>query len=152
MGKVWFSVRVVYDKVQPNGSRKKEKEVYLVDAMSFTEAERRVTQELKPYISGSYKTTAMKLENVREIFNSNMEDGRWYKANVAFISLNEKTYKAKKTTHVMLVFADSTDNALKRLHEGLKGTMADYEVKQIMQTSYKDLLLYDLENVTDETR
>lgn len=152
MKKTWFQVRVVYNKVQPNGSKKKQKEVYLVDALSFTEAEKRVTEELKPFIEGEFKVTAMKLENIQEIFNSDMEDGYWYKANVSFSSIDEKTAKEKKSTCVMLVYADSTDNALKKMHEGMKGTMSDYEVRQVMKTAYVDLFFYELDKETDETR
>lgn len=152
MKQTWFQVKVAYDKLQQNGSKNRQKEVYLVDALSFTEAEKRVTEELKPFIEGEFKVTAMKLENIQEIFNSDMEDGYWYKANVSFSSIDEKTAKEKKSTSVMLVYSDSTDNALKRLHEGMKGSLSDYEVKQLTKTAYVDLFFYELDQETEETR
>lgn len=152
MKKTWFQVRVVYDKVQPNGSKKKQKEVYLVDALSFTDAEKRVTEELKPFMEGEFKVTAMKLENIQEIFNTDIEDGKWYKATINMITLDERTSKEKKAPRNILVYANSTDDALKRLHAGMKGTLVDYQVKQVLETSYLDVYFYDLEHQTDENR
>lgn len=153
MKQTWFSVKVVYDKTQPNGTKKKQKESYLVDALSFTEAEARVTNELAPYIDGDFKVTAMKLENISEVFNNNLlPDGYWFKANVAYISLDEKSGKEKETTSVKLILAANTDDALAHLHDRMKGTLSEYKVKQLMQTAYVDLFFYSLDSQTDENR
>lgn len=148
----WFQVRIVADKTQPNGQKKKEKEMYLVDALSFTEAEKRIIDEVAPYTTGDFKVTAMKLENIQELFNCELEDGKWYKVTVNLITIDEKSMKEKKTPRNILVFALSTDDALRRIHDGMKGTMADYQVKQVLETSYIDVFFYNLEKETDETR
>lgn len=152
MKQTWFSVKVVYDKTQPNGGNKKQKESYLVDALSFTEAEARVTNELAPFVTGDFKVTAMKLENISEVFNCDLPEGDWYKANVAFVSIDEKAEKEKETTFVVMVLAANTDDALARIHERMRGTMSDYKVKQLIQTAYVDLFFYSLESQTDENR
>lgn len=152
MGNCWFQVRIVCDKVSESGQKKKEKELYLVDALSFTEAEKRIVDEIAPFVSGEFKVTAMKLENIQEIFNTDIEDGKWYKATINLITLDERTHKEKKTPRNILVYESSTDAALKRLHAGMKGTLVDYQVKQVLETSYLDVYFYDLEHQTDENR
>ena len=56
-----------------------------MDALSFTEAEKRIVDEVAPFVSGEFKVTAMKLENIQEIFNTDIEDGKWYKATINLI-------------------------------------------------------------------
>ena len=149
----WFSVRVMYDKVDEQGKDVKAKEVYLIDALSFTEAEARAIGELTPYISGEMRVTAMKIEDIAEIFNTEDESAdRWYRVKAVFIQLNEKTLKQQKRAQISLVKGKSTEDATNRFHEGMKGTMADYEIHTVSETQFMDVFFYDLEKVNDETR
>ena len=149
----WFSVRVQYDKVDERGKSVKAKEVYLIDALSFTEAEARAICELAPYISGEMRVTAMKIEDIAEIFNTEDESAdRWYRVKAVFIQLNEKTLKQQKRAQISLVKGESTEDATKRFHEGMKGTMADYEIHTVSETQFMDVFFYDLDKQTDETR
>lgn len=148
----WFSVRVVYDAKNEKGMSVKRKEMYLIDALSFTEAEARVIGEVTPYTDGELRVTAMKLENIAEIFNSDIEDGKWYRIKVQFASLDEKSGKERKDAHIYLVIGNSTEDATKRMHERMKGTLADYTVHTVSETQYMDVFFYDLEQVKDETR
>ena len=149
----WFSVRVQYDKVDEQGKNVKAKEVYLIDALSFTEAEARAIGELTPYISGEMRVTAMKIEDIAEIFNTEDESAdRWYRVKAVFIQLNEKTLKQQKRAQISLVKGETTEDATKRFHEGMKGTMADYEIHTVSETQFMDVFFYDLEKVNDETR
>ena len=149
----WFSVRVQYDKVDERGKSVKAKEVYLIDALSFTEAEARAIGELAPYISGEMRVTAMKIEDIAEIFNTEDEAAdRWYRVKAVFIQLNEKTLKQQKSAQISLVKGKSTEDATNRFHEGMKGTMADYEIHTVSETQFMDVFFYDLEKPNDETR
>lgn len=149
----WFSVRVMYDKVDEQGKDVKAKEVYLIDALSFTEAEARAIGELTPYISGEMRVTAMKIEDIAEIFNTDDEAAdRWYRVKAVFIQLDEKTLKQKKRAQISLVKGKSTEDATNRFHEGMKGTMADYEIHTVSETQFVDVFFYDLDKQTDETR
>lgn len=149
----WFSVRVQYDKVDEQGKSVKAKEVYLIDALSFTEAEARAIGELAPYISGEMRVTAMKIEDIAEIFNTEDEAAdRWYRVKAVFIQLNEKTLKQQKRAQISLVKGETTEDATKRFHEGMKGTMADYEIHKVSETQFMDVFFYDLEKPTDDTR
>ena len=148
----WFSVRVMYDKVDEQGKNVKAKEVYLIDALSFTEAEARAIGELTPYISVEMRVTAMKIEDIAEIFNDDIQDGKWYRVKVMYITIDEKTGKAKKESHSFLVIGHSTEDASQRLHVRMKGTMVDYEIHTVSETQFMDVFFYSMENENDETR
>lgn len=133
--------------------QKKVTEKYLVDAMSFTEAEARIIEEMAPYISGELKVTAMKIANLSEVFASNMvEDEKWYKLKVAFITLDEKSGKEKKKYSNVLVQSRSTNDAEKDLHEFMKGTLSTYEIAEVVETKVMDVFFYTEELETEETR
>ena len=135
------------------GKSVKAKEVYLIDALSFTEAEARAIGELAPYISGEMRVTAMKIEDIAEIFNTEDESAdRWYRVKAVFIQLNEKTLKQQKRAQISLVKGESTEDATKRFHEGMKGTMADYEIHTVSETQFVDVFFYALDKPTDDTR
>lgn len=149
----WFSVRVMYEKLHENGMKKKVKELFLIDAMSFTEAEARAIGEMMPFTESELKVTAMKMEDIAEIFNQEDEEAdKWYRVKVAFTSLDEKSGKEKKVHQTCIVKGRSTEDATKRLHEGMKGSMADYEIHTVSETQYMDVFFYSLDKVSDETR
>lgn len=149
----WFSVRVVYDKMHANGVTKKAKEQYLVDALSFTEAEARTIGEMSAFAETGLRVTAMKMEDIAEIFNQEDEKAdKWYRVKVAFTSLDEKSGKEKKVHQTCIVKASSTEDATKRLHEGMKGSLADYKIHTVSETEYMDVFFYVMDKVTDETR
>lgn len=134
----WFECKVRYDKMQENGSVKKVNELYLVDALSFTEAEARIIEERTPYISGDFSVSAVKRSRITEIFYDETGD-RWYLSKLAFITLDEKSGAEKRTVSQILVQASNFRNALDNVVEGMKGTMADYEIDSIADTQILDV-------------
>jgi hypothetical protein len=134
----WFECKVRYDKMQDNGAIKKVTEPYLVDALSFTEAESRIIEELTPYISGDFSVSAVKRTKISEIFYDENGD-RWYLVKVAFVTVDEKTAAEKKTSTLILVQASDFKGAYDNFVEGMKGTMADYEVQSITETLLIDV-------------
>ena len=134
----WFECKVRYDKIQENGSVKKVTEPYLVDALSFTEAEARIIEEQPPFISGEFSVSAVKRTKIGEIFWDETGD-RWFLVKVAFITLDEKTAQEKKTTSLVLVQATTFREAFDNFLEGMKGTAADYEIQQISETPLMDV-------------
>lgn len=137
----WYECRVKFEKVIENGAQKKVTEAYLVDAMSFTEAENRIIEEMKPYITGEFEVTAVKKEKLADVF-TNADGDRWYKAKVIFIALDEKSGVEKKTSQNMLVQAKDFQTALNNLNEGMKGTMSDWEVNAIAETTLMDVFFF----------
>lgn len=135
---IWFETKVKYDKMQENGAVKKVNEPYLVDALSFTEAEARIIEEMTPYISGEFTISAVKKTKISEIFWDNASD-RYYMVKVNFITLDEKTAVEKKSSSFILVQAPDFAQALKAFENGMKGTMADYEIASITETPLLDV-------------
>ena len=134
----WYECKVRYEKLQENGAVKKVNEPYLVDALSFTEAEARITEEQRPFISGEFTVSAIKPTKIAEIFWDETGD-RWYMVKVAFITIDEKTAAEKRSTSLILVQAANFKHALANFEEGMKGTMADYEIVQISETPLMDV-------------
>lgn len=136
----YIEAKVRYEKTLDNGMQKKVTEPYLVDAMSFTEAEKRTAEEIAPYISGDFSVSAVKKSNISEIFFSEeTADDKFYKVKVNFISINEKTLKEKKTASYMLVQAGTFQKALKNFEKNMNGTMADYQIASISETKIMDV-------------
>lgn len=139
----WFECKVKYDKIQENGSVKKVNEPYLVDALSFTEAEARIIEECTPYISGEFSISAVKKTKISEIFWDETGD-RYYMVKVMFITIDEKTAVEKKSASFILVQASDFKGALDNFMAGMKGTMADFEIASITETALMDVFPIDL--------
>ena len=97
----WFECKVSYEKMLENGMQKKVTEPYLVDALSFTEAESRIIEEIRPYITGEFTVTDIKRARISELFFNENGD-RYYKFKIYFITLDEKSGAEKKTAAQML--------------------------------------------------
>lgn len=135
---LWFECKVRYDKMQENGTVKKVNEPYLVDALTFTEAEARIIDEMKPYISGEYSISSEKKTKISEIFFNEGGD-RYYLVKVNFITLDEVSGVEKKSTTQILVQAVDFEGAVANFNEGMKGTMADYEIASVSETMIMDV-------------
>ena len=136
----WFECKVRYEKTMENGMNKKVTEPYLVDALSFTEAEARIIEEVSPYISGEFTIADIKRANYTELFFCEEESAdRWFKCKLTFISLDEKSGAEKKTSSNVLVQAADLRDAVKKLDEGMKGSMMDYVISSMAETAIMDV-------------
>lgn len=134
----WFECKVSFDRTGEDGMLKKVTEPYLVDAMSFTEAESRIVEEITPFVSGELTVAHIKRAKIAELFPSEAGD-KWYRCKVNFISFDEKKQMEKRLPQVMMVQASDFKHALENLLEGLKGTLADYEIATITETAIMDV-------------
>lgn len=141
----WFECKVSYEKVLENGIQKKVTEPYLVDALSFTEAEARIIEEIKPYISGEFTISDIKRAKYNELFFNDNGD-RFYKAKVMFISLDEKSGTEKKTAAQMLAQASSLKETLAVVEKGMANTLADYNSVSLTETPIMDVFPYSEES------
>lgn len=140
----WFECKVKYDKtMQDTGAVKTVTEPYMVDALSFTEAEARITKEMQPYISGEFTVSAVRRVNISDIFYHDGGD-RWYKVKTNFITIDEKTAVEKRTASFQLVQASNFKEALDVFLESMSDTMADYEIASITETMLMDVYSADL--------
>ena len=145
----WFECKVKYDKMMENGMQKKVSEPYLIDALSFTEAEARIIKEITPYISGEFEVANIKKANYSEIFFDDTAD-KWFKCKVNFITLDEKSGTEKRTASYMLVQAVDLPQALEHLLNGMKGTLADSEVASISETALIEVYKYTADDEGDQ--
>ena len=134
----FIETKIRYDKVMENGAVKKVTELFLVDALSFTEAEARIIEEQTPYISGDFSVSAVKKSNIAEIFHSWNGD-KWFKCKIHYIVLNEKSGAESKKASYILVRAYDLEDALDCLEAEMKGTMADFEIAAISETEIMDV-------------
>ena len=146
----WIEVKARYHKMMDNGSVNKVTEPYLVDALSCTEAEAIVTEELRPVIGGGgeFRISSVVTTKISEIFWSVTGD-RFYKVKVNFITLDEKTGAEKRSASYILVQASSFKEAYDNFIDGMKGTMADYEIEAINETKLVDVYRANLSAQTD---
>lgn len=135
---MWVEVKARYEKMMENGVVKNVTEPYLADALSCTEAEARVTEELQPYINGDFRISSVVTTKISEIFWDESGD-RFYKVKINFITLDEKTATEKKSASYILVQASSFKEACDNFLEGMKGTLADYEIESVAETKIMDV-------------
>lgn len=139
----WYETKIRYAKMQEDGTQKEVTEQYVVDALSFTEAESDILEQMKVFISGDYKITDIKPAKYHEIFfTDNDADDKWYKAKLQFITIDEKTEKEKRSTVLYLVQAGSLQKAVKNVDEFMGETMIDYTIQSIQETKFLDVF-YD---------
>ena len=126
-----------YEKTLENGKVKKVTERFLVDALSCTEAEARTIEELTPYVSGDFEVTANKKVKIAEVMGDTT-CGRFWLCKVVFITIDERSGVEKRTISQVLVGAPDFANAVEEFNEGMKSTMADFEIVSLTETPIKE--------------
>lgn len=137
----WFECTAKYSKMDENGREKKVSETYLLDAVSFTEAESRIYKELSVMVSGEFSVTRISRTNLSEIITSDTGD-RWYKAKVTFITFDEENGKEKRVSQFVLVYADTVKNAFDKVMDAMQGMMADFEISGITESPIVEVYPY----------
>jgi hypothetical protein len=138
----WFECKVKYVKTLETGIQKNVSESFLVDALSFTEAESRIIEEIRPFVSGEFTVSAIKRANYSEVYFDNTGD-RWFRCRVSFITIDEKTGVEKQTPTNILVQATEHAQAVENLNLCMKGTMADWRITAVNETSLLDVYRYE---------
>ena len=140
---MWFECKIRYEKIMEDGTPKKVNEVYVIDALSFSEAEERIMEEMSSYISGEIELVDVKIAPYREIFfaDNNLTD-RWFKAKVVYITIDERTQREKRMPVMVLVNAGNINSAIKNTDEVMGGTMIDYAIIAIQETKIFDVFEY----------
>ena len=147
----WFECKIRYEKTMEDGLQKKVTENYVIDALSFTEAEQRIMEEMSAYISGEFDIADIKKASYKEIFfcDDDLAD-RWYKAKLQFITIDEKTEKEKRANVYYLVNAGTLNAAVKNIDEVMGGTMIDYAIASIAETTIMDVFEYKKKAADDK--
>lgn len=136
----WFEVKVSYDKVMEDGNEKKAIETYVVEALSFTEAEAIIIREMQEYISGDFSVMNINPMKFKEVvFDDREPTVYYYKAKLMFITFDEKTEKEKRTPVYYLVQATSFDNCKNTIRQLMGSTMIDYQIASVSETNIMDV-------------
>ena len=148
---IWFECKIAYEKVMEDGLQKKVSESYVVDALSFTEAEKRIMEEMSSYISGEFTIKDIKIAPYKEIFFSDEEMAdRWYKAKLEFITIDEKTEKEKRSAVNYLVQAGTLKGAVNNIESVMGTTMIDYVIASVSESTLMDVFEYGKQPVQND--
>ena len=139
----WFECKIRYEKTMEDGLPKKVSEGYVVDALSFSEAEERIMEEMLPYNLVDIEIVDVKIAPYREIFfaDDNLAD-QWFKAKLSFITIDERSNKEKRTSVMYLVNAGNISSAINNIDKVMSGTMIDYVTTSISATKIFDVFEY----------
>lgn len=140
----WFECKVRYEKTQEDGNDKLVNELYVVDALSFTEAEASIIDNMSVYVSSEFKVANINPANYNEIFFSDIDDDDlWFKARLAFITIDDKKDKEKRTYVNYLIQAKCIERAKRYVDEVMGKTMIDYELKSLSETKIFDVFEHE---------
>lgn len=144
----WFECKVAHNKVMENGLEKKVTESYIIEALSFTEAEARLIEYIRPFINGEFLVTAVGRKKYSEVFyNDSDAADLWFHAKLMFVTLDERTGAEKKTACFALVQAADIREAIKHLDAQMRGTLCDYVIAEMKETTIVDVIPYKAEEV-----
>lgn len=138
----WFEVKIKMEETAESGKVVKVKKGFIIDALSFTECEARITEEMEPFISGEFQIVSIKRLKINEMFENENGD-KWYSSKVYFISLDEEKGVERQQGVIMYVQANDIKEAEAGIVEGMKGSMADYRIGKIVETDIEDIFKYE---------
>jgi len=141
MSVTWYECKVKYRKTHETGEQKVTTESYLLDAISYTEAEARINEEMGAYTSEEFKITNIKVANLSEVHPFENSD-RWFKSKVSLIALDEESGKERKTNLYFLIQANDIKEAFDNTNTALKGTTGDYTIPAITESPILDVFPY----------
>lgn len=136
----WFECNVSIERATDEGMQKKVNEIYVVDALSFGEAEEEVIAQTTPMATGELAVKNINPAAYGEVFFSDAPaDDRWYKAKVTFITVDEKTAKEKRTSATYLVQAATFTGAVKNVEDVMGSSMMDWVIANVAETKIMDV-------------
>ena len=146
----WYECRVRYEKTDArSGKTKKVTEPYLIDAITFSEAEERVYKALEPQISGEFTVKGISKSPITEVFNYPSGD-RWFKARVSWLDIAPDSGRELKVSQYMLVLADNAREAYDRVHESLREMIVPFTVSSVGESPIMDIFPYDLAEAAEK--
>ena len=140
----FFECKVKYMKTMENGLEKPVTEAYLVDALSYTEAESRFLEKIHPFMFDTFEVDSITRVKINDIFFNEKESAdKWYKCKLSFIALDEKSGAEKRSNAFFFVQASDLREAIKYLDEQMKGTIGDWEIIAVQETLIMDVYPYE---------
>lgn len=139
-----FEIKTTYERAGEKGLNTKVNEVFLMTDYTFKAAEERITEELAPQVTGEFNISKIEVKNYSEIINTEDESAdRWFKCKITMVTIDEVSAKEKKSSFVILVKAESVDDAIKRTHKFMEGSVCDYEIALVTESPIVDIFGYE---------
>ncbi|WP_177761675.1 DUF4494 domain-containing protein [Flavobacterium sp. I3-2] len=138
MSAIWYECKVKYRKLDENGVQKVVSEPYLVDALSFTEAESRINTEMAAFVSEEFKIVNIKVANFAEIHHFENSD-RWFKSKVSLLAYDEESGKERKTSFYLLIQANDVKEAFDNTMQVMQNTMGEFTIPAIAESPIIDV-------------
>jgi len=137
----WYECKVKYLKIDQGGFERKVNDNYLIDAVSYTDAETRIYDIMKELTRGDFQVMNIKRSNISEVISP--DNGEWwYKAKISFVSIDEEKGKEKKISNYVIIMADDINDALKQLEKGLEYMLVPYVCTAIQLSTIADVFPY----------
>lgn len=142
----WFKVKVKYTKQLESGSFKRVSEPYLLSAMTFTDAEARIYEELGTFIRGEFSVMGITREDIQDIFQYDDADS-WFKCKISYDNIDDDGDKKRTVTQNFLVSAKTVKDSYERIEESLETLMLDYQIISIIASPIVEIFPYKEEEV-----
>lgn len=137
----WFECKVKYMKIDQSGHERRVNDTYLLDAVSFTDAETRIFQQMQSLTNGEFQVLNIKKSNITEVISD--DNGEWwYKAKISLITIDEEAGREKKVNNYILVMANDINDGLKKLEKGLEYMLVPYAVTSITLSPIVEVFPY----------
>ena len=146
----WFLVKVKYTKHLENGNLKRVTEQYLLEAMSFTDAEARIYDELGASIQGEFIVGGINIADIHDVFMTG-DCGEYYKCKISYELLGDDAENAKALTQNFLIEANSVIEAYERLVSFLKELIKEFTVTAITKTNIMDIFVFVNDNASEQS-
>lgn len=137
----WFTTKIAYLKQIENGSVVKKSESYMINAMSFTEAEARLQMIMEAYVP-EYELQSCSKTKITDVVYSD-DDHSWYRTKIAYVSYDEDSGKEKKINETFMVAAASAKEAIERIESRMEGSIVDWDVQSVTITTIMDIFPYE---------
>jgi len=149
---VWFECKVKYIKIdEKTGKEKKVTEPYLVDAVTFTDAESRIYKEMETYVYGEFSVSNIKVLNFSELLPNENGD-RWFRVKLVYMSIDQESGKEKRINSYLLVQANDVREAYDQVTNYMKNSVSDYTVPSIVESPIMDVFPFHSEEVPENLK
>lgn len=130
-------------KVSESGREQMVTENFLLDAVSFTDAESRMIRQMQSMVKGGeFSIVDIKKSKIAEIFP--FDDGEWwFKVTINLVTIDEEAGREKKLRTYYLIMADDINEVMKRLDESLSYLVIPYVVTAVAVSTIVDVFPYE---------
>lgn len=143
MSQTWFECKVRLTKTDQNGKERTVTESYLLDAVTFTDAEARIILKMQQLTKGEFSVTDIRKSRISDVFTYDKGEW-WFRAAINLVSIDEEAGKEKKIKAFYLINADDLKEAVQRLDESLSFLVIPYFISSLSVSMIADIFPYEI--------